>query len=171
MTMSTQSNDMFDAWNRFQEQWWASWSDAVTKTSGHHRPTTSPYATWQEMLDWSMKAQAEWTRLLMSGTAPKTGMGMPTAQWEEQINLLTRLWLDAQRQTLESWLQMVTNLNTMTPPPAWTDSMTKTMQSWRKLSQDMLDTQAELVPSSEKTGPVKKKAARKKRGAGKKDVA
>lgn len=148
--MTTQSENLFNTWNSFQEQWWASWREAAAKTPQQDRPPAAPYMPWQELLGWSMKAQAEWNRLLMISALPRVGGGSSTVLWEEQLKMLMRFWTDAQRLTLDTWLKMATDLNTVTSSPAWTDAMKNMIESWLRLSQDVMDAQAKLLSSHER---------------------
>ncbi|MCI0417841.1 MAG: hypothetical protein L0312_01245 [Acidobacteria bacterium] len=142
-----QSEEMFKAWSETQRRIMENWAGSV-RGLGRAQGTDlwgKTLSTWQDTLEKSTKAQAEWTEKWIENLKSTQGMPQEALESTRQFQEMMRRWAVTQEQMWLKWFEMLRSLDPGFMTDKWSDAFQNPFQVWQDATKKVMDSQAEWM--------------------------
>ena len=144
MDWAKQSEEMMKAWTETQKKMWDNWMEAMQQTTGQNQTAEmwkETVDTWEQAVNNTLDAQAEWIRIWADSLDTKSNMPKEATEWAKQAQDMVKNWGDTQRQMWQSWFDLVKNADPPDMAQAWGNQGQKAFAAWQESAQKMMDAQ------------------------------
>jgi hypothetical protein len=142
-----QAEEMFKAWSETQKKIMENWAESL---KGAGAPQGAEFwektlATWEETLDKSSQAQAEWTEKWLENLKSMQGLPEQAVKSTERFQEMTQRWTTTQEQLWSKWFEMLRGLDPTSMTEKWSEAMQNPLQSWQDTTNKVIEAQMEWM--------------------------
>lgn len=141
---SQQMEGMFQSWSDAQKRMMEGWGENFKKM-GFPQDTevwAKSIQTWQETVEKSMQAQAEWTRSWIENLSSLEGVPEAAVKSAERYRDMSEQWLKTQGNLWSNWFEMLKSFDPSTLSGNWMDMFKDPLKAWQNASERVLETQS-----------------------------
>jgi hypothetical protein len=142
-----QAEEMFKAWGESQQKIMESWAESMKGMAAPQGADMweKAISTWEETLDKSAQAQAEWTEKWVENLKSTEGIPEPAVESIDRFVEITERWTATQADMSAKWFEMLRSLD----PGSFTGKLSEAFQNpfqiWQDATKQILDAQSEWM--------------------------
>ena len=142
-----QAEEMFKAWTESQQKLMDNWAESMSgmgATQGSEL-WDKAISTWEESLEKSTQAQAEWTEKWVENLQSTQGMPEQAIDSINRFVQATERWTATQAEMSAKWFEMLRNLDLGSFSGKLSEAIQNPFQVWQDATKRILDAQNEWM--------------------------